>query len=65
MENITLDSEQMKEIADYAAKRSASAITQPLEVRNFVKEYVKAYMNAYDEISQINKQIKKKQSKNL
>ena len=39
MENTILNPEQMREIADYAAKRSASAITQPLEVRNFVKEY--------------------------
>ena len=65
MKNTTLNPEQMREIADYAAKRSASAITQPLEVRNFVKEYVKTYMNAYDEISQINEQMKKEQSKKL
>ena len=65
MENTILNPEQMKELADHVAKRRASAITQPLEVRDFIKEYMKAYTDAYDEISQINEQMKKKIFNNL
>lgn len=65
MKDITLDLEQMKELADHVAKRSASISAQPLEVKKFVNEYMKAYTDAYDEISKINEQIKKKLSKNL
>ena len=37
MRDTTLDLNQIKELADYVAKRSASVGSQPLQVKTFVK----------------------------
>lgn len=55
MKNTTLNEEQIKELADYAAKRSASNSVRPGEVNKFVEEYMKEYDKAYATIKFLNK----------
>ena len=47
MRDTTLDLNQIKELADYVAKRSASVGSQPLQVKTFVKKYMEAYTEAF------------------
>ena len=65
MRDTTLDLNQIKELADYVAKRSASVGSQPLQVETFVKKYMEAYTEAFNEISEINDKRRKEQSENL
>ena len=65
MKNVTLDDKQVKELADYVAKRSASVGSQPLQVKTFVKKYMETYTEAFNEISELNDQRRKEQSENL
>ncbi len=65
MRDTTLDLNQIKELADYVAKRSASVGSQPLQVKTFVKKYMETYTEAFNEISELNDQRRKEQSENL
>lgn len=65
MRDTTLDLNQIKELADYVAKISASVGSKPLQVKTFVKKYMEAYTEAFNEISELNDQRRKEQSKNL
>lgn len=65
MRDTTLDLNQIKELADYVAKRSASVSSQPLQIKTFIKKYMEAYTEAFNEISELNDQRRKEQSENL
>lgn len=48
MRDTTLDLNQIKELADYVAKRSASVGSQPLQIKTFVKKYMETYTEAFN-----------------
>lgn len=54
MKNITLDDKQVKELADYVAKRKASN-NAPGMLNDFIKEYMYSYDRAYAVIKDLNK----------
>nr|WP_297934453.1 hypothetical protein [uncultured Lachnoclostridium sp.] len=54
MKNTTLDDKQVKELADYAAKRCASR-NAPGMTTDFIEEYMREYDKAYATIKSLNK----------
>lgn len=54
MKNVTLDDKQVKELADYVAKRKASN-NAPGMLNDFIKEYMDSYDRAYAVIKDLNK----------
>ena len=65
MYDSTLDNDQIKELADYVAKRKVSSLTQPLQVNEFIEKYMETYTEAFETICKKNKKKKKLSNQNL
>lgn len=55
MYDTRLDHNQIKNLADYIARRKATEIAKPLETDKFIEEYTKTYSEIFTKLLDLNK----------